>query len=118
MKLLTKTHQIKSSSTLPEFLRPFQRKASALSFPKLLKAVNNELNPKIEFSAAYVSLQVARNCFEHRAGIVSKIETHGKDSFDIHILRMKIFYLRNGEEVELEAGHRVIQETIGQTLMS
>jgi len=105
--LLTKVHSIKSDATLHEFISLLRKKAASLNFPKLLNAVNSKLDPKVEFSAAYVSLQVARNCLEHRAGIVSKIETHSKDSFVIRVPRMKMFYLRNNEEVELEPGHRV-----------
>jgi hypothetical protein len=36
--LLTKTHKVRSSSTLMEFLKTFQKKATALSFPELLAA--------------------------------------------------------------------------------
>jgi hypothetical protein len=108
--LLTKKHRLKSSTTLADFLAPIRRKASALSFPKLLDAVNRELGPKIEFSAAYRSLQMARNCLEHRAGIVSKIETHGQDRFMLHVPRAKIFYLKHGEEIELAPGHIVEPE--------
>lgn len=54
-----------------------------------------------------MSLQTARNCLEHRAGVVSKIETHGKETFEIHVPRMKLFYLRKDEEIEVEPSHRV-----------
>jgi hypothetical protein len=103
--LLSGKHQCKSSTTIDEFLQPFRRKAASLRFPELLKAVNSKLDPKIEFSAAYVSLQLARNCLEHRAGIVSKIETHGNENCTLRVPRIKAFYLRNGEEIELEPGH-------------
>lgn len=105
--LLTKQHRIKSSATLSEFLEPYERRASGLSFPKLLDAVNDKLNPKIDFSRAYISLQTARNCLEHRGGVVSKIETHGKDGFEVSVPRIKAYYLRNGAEIELVPGHRV-----------
>ncbi len=107
VRLLTKVHRVKSSTSLSEFLRPFQRKAASLRFPELLEGVNRELDPKIEFSAAYASLQIARNCLEHRAGIVSHIETLAKESFRLQIPRIKMFYLRDGKEVELEPGHIV-----------
>ena len=105
--LLTGKHQIKSSATLSEFLEPFKRRAARLKFPDLLDAVNSRLDPKIDFSAAYVSLQSARNCLEHRDGIVSKIETDGGERFRLRVPRAKIFYLRNGTEVEIESGHRI-----------
>src|SRR5712671_4804585 len=102
--LLTKIHKVKSSSTLTEFLRPFQSKAASMRFPDLLEAVNEKLDPKLLFRDAYHSLQSARNCLEHRDGVVSKIETHDKDSFTLSIPRMKVFYLRDGVEVEVQKG--------------
>jgi hypothetical protein len=105
--LLTKEHKIKSNETLANFLKPFQGKAAGLSFPELLAAVNKLLDPKLDFSDSYKSLQVARNCLEHRAGIVSNIETKGAPAFILNVPRIKIFYLRGGDEIEIAAGERV-----------
>jgi hypothetical protein len=105
--LLTKEHSIRSNATLADFLRPFQSKATGLPFPKLLAAVNEFLDPKLDFSDSYRSLQAARNCLEHRAGIVGNIETKGGQEFTLDIPRMKIFYLRGNAEIELVAGERV-----------
>jgi hypothetical protein len=107
VKLLTRTHQVRSNMTLDEFLTPLRRTAASLCFPRLLEAVNSELDREIEFSAAYRSLQIARNCLEHRAGIVSRIETHQQETFSLHVPRLKIFYLRGGSEIEVEPGHTV-----------
>jgi hypothetical protein len=105
--LLTRKYRIQSSSSLAEFLRPFQSKAAGLKFPELLEAVNNKFDPKIDFAPAYVSLQSARNCLEHRDGVVSKIDTHGRESLILRVPRVKIFYLRKGAEVEIEPGHKI-----------
>jgi hypothetical protein len=105
--LLTRTHRIKSNATLSEFLKPFQSKAAGLKFPDLLAAVNELLDPKLEFADPYKSLQQARNCLEHRDGIVSKVETHANAAFTLKIPRIKVFYLRSGEEIEIVAGERV-----------
>jgi hypothetical protein len=105
--LLTKEHKIRSNETLADFLRPFQGKAAALSFPELLAAVNKLLDPKLEFSDSYKSLQIARNCLEHRAGIVSGIETKGHAEFILNVPRVKFFYLRGQDEIEVVAGERV-----------
>jgi hypothetical protein len=54
--LLTKEHKIRSNDTLAGFLKPFQRKAAGLSFAELLAAVNELLDPKLDFSDSYKSL--------------------------------------------------------------
>ncbi len=105
--LLTKTHRISSSSTLDDFLAPFRKKAAGKRFPELLDAVNEQLNPKINFSKAYVSLQIARNCLEHGAGIVSKRETRGGDALTLTFPHLKIFYLRDGQEIDVVAGETI-----------
>src|SRR5258706_2994483 len=61
-----------SSSTLDEILAPFRKKAADLRFPPLLAEVNKRLERPLEFTDAYQSMQAARNCLEHRAGIVAK----------------------------------------------
>ena len=71
--LITREHKVRSTQTLENFLKSFQRKAAGLRFPELLAAVNELLDPKLDFSDSYESLQIARNCLEHRAGIVSHL---------------------------------------------
>lgn len=105
--LLTRTHTVRSNITLLEFLQPFRSKAQSLSFPTLLADVNKRLDPKLEFADSYRSLQSARNCLEHRNGIVSKVETHGGDKFELSVPRMKIFYMRGGVEIEIEKGSKI-----------
>ncbi|MFB9267533.1 hypothetical protein ACFFWD_31065 [Bradyrhizobium erythrophlei] len=105
--LVTKEHKIRSNDTLGDFLMPFQRKAAGLPFPDLLEAVNGLLDQKLEFAESYKSLQAARNCLEHRAGIVTNIETKGGAEFALSIPRLKIFYMRGSDEIEVAAGERV-----------
>jgi hypothetical protein len=105
--LLGKTHQVSSSTTVPEFLAPFQKKAADLTFPALLAAVNERLDPKLDFAESYGSLQIVRNCLEHRGGIVSKFDTDGQETFEFSVPRVKMFYMRQGSEVELIAGEKV-----------
>jgi hypothetical protein len=105
--LLTKEHKVRSNDTLASFLKPFQKRATGLSFPELLAAVNELLDPKLDFSDSYKSLQAARNCLEHRAGIVGDIESKGAEEFTLNIPRIKIFYLRGNDEIEIVAGERV-----------
>ena len=90
--------------TIADFLKPFEVKAANLKFPRLLADVNEGLATKLDFANSDKSLQSARNCLEHRARIVGKPETHGKESFELSIPRMKIFYMRDGEEIEIVRG--------------
>jgi hypothetical protein len=105
--LLGEAHRVSYNSTLAEFLAPFRKRAAGLKFPALLATVNARLHPKLDFADSYESLKAARNCLEHRGGIVSKFDTHGRERFDFSVPRVKIFYMRQDSELELVAGEKV-----------
>jgi hypothetical protein len=97
-------HRVKSASTLDDFIAPFRARASALRFPALLEEVNSKLQKPLDFAAAYRSMQRARNCFEHRGGVVGKSDVGKRESMELTFPRMKAYYERRDEEIELEAG--------------
>ncbi|HEV7377276.1 MAG TPA: hypothetical protein VGN95_21345 [Pyrinomonadaceae bacterium] len=107
LELLSKPHSAGSSTTLEEFLTPFKREAAKLQFPPLLNLVNSKLNPPLDFVEAYNSLQRARNCMEHRNGVVGDVDAPGGGVMILSFPRVKMFYLRGDEEIEVEAGHVV-----------
>jgi hypothetical protein len=104
LELLSKPHKTASNTTLEELLAPFRRDAAKLQFPPLLDLVNSKLIPPLNFVEAYRSLQRARNCMEHRGGIVGNVDAPGGGVMILSFPRVKLFYLRGGEEIEVEAG--------------
>jgi hypothetical protein len=105
--VVNRPHNVKSSITVAEFLKPFEVRANELPFPNLLAEVNSRLESRLVFADSYQSLQAARNCLEHRAGIIGERDTKGNDEIVISIPRVKLFYTRAGQEIELERGHLV-----------
>lgn len=69
--------EIKSSTTLEQFLAPFRLKAATLTFVDLLTGLNSRIPEPLNFIDAYNSLQQARNCLEHRNGVVGNIDAPG-----------------------------------------
>jgi hypothetical protein len=104
LEIAWKPHRVKSGSTLAEFIAPFKRRASDLNFPDLLKHVNESLTEPLNFSDAYRSLQNARNCLEHRGGIVGARDVDESGTMRLMFPYVRIFYERRGEEVEVETG--------------
>jgi hypothetical protein len=98
---------IRSDSTLNDFVAPFLKEAADLNFPTLLGEINSRLEKPLEFAAAYRSMQRARNCFEHRGGIVGKADVGKSDHMDLSFPRMMAFYQRRGDEVEVVPGEAV-----------
>jgi len=98
------TIKAKSSGSLEDALAPFRKKAADLKFPPLLAQVNSRLDRPLEFSDAYQSMQAARNCLEHRGGIVSRSDAGPSGVMELRFPAMKAFIIREGQEVELHEG--------------
>lgn len=101
---LAKIRDVKSAITLDDLLAPLYKRASDLNFPDLLENVNAQLREPLNFSDAFNSLQKARNCYEHRAGVVGKKDVSPDGLMKLHFPIVKVAYLRGGQEVELVAG--------------
>jgi hypothetical protein len=99
--LATGRMKAKSSASLDQILAPYRKKAQDMNFPTLLAAVNKRLERPLEFADAYQSMQSARNCFEHRSGIVGRSDAGASGIMELHFPRPKIFIVREGEEIEV-----------------
>lgn len=110
LELLAGIGRTKTDTTLKELFEPFKRRAAKLSFGELLEQVNSRLPQPLNFVEAYQSLQNARNCIEHRSGIVGNVDAPAGGVMILKFPRVKSFYIRNGQEVELEVGHVVHAE--------
>ena len=81
-----------------------RQRANKKNFPKLLEAVNSGLQAPVAFEDEYHSLQQARNCLEHRNGVVGAVDVNHNRSLRLLLPRVKYFVEENGEEVELASG--------------
>ena len=79
--------------------------ASKLTFPVLMEQVNAGLREPMAFDLEFRSLQNVRNCLEHRGGRVAPKDidpTTG--TLTLSFPRLKIFFMRGDEEIELAPG--------------
>lgn len=116
LQLIDGPKKAASNSTIEEFLAPFRKKAADKQFPDLLADVNAKLTSKLQFAEAYLSLQKARNCLEHRNGIIRQEDINADDCLELQFPRIKNFLVRNGEEIELLAGTVVNDGTEAETV--
>lgn len=107
LQLLSGPIKAASNSTLDAVLAPHYEKAAKMKFGQLLESVNSKLSEPLAFAEAFESLQQARNCFEHRNGIVGPVDAPAGGVLVLRFPRAKMFYLNNGNEVELQSGHVV-----------
>ncbi len=101
IELISQPHKMRSNSTLDDLFAPLREKAGKKRFPDLLERVNAKLTQPLAFSGAFQSMQNARNCLEHRNGIVGKVDTKDGQAMYLAFPRVKLFYYRHGDEIEV-----------------
>jgi hypothetical protein len=102
---------------LQECIANVKKRASDLRFPDLMRIVNEGLTSKLHFEQEFLSLQKARNCLEHRNGVVGERDID-KDTRDLILALpwIKIFHMKDGVETELAIGDKFENDT--EILMS
>ena len=88
-----------------ELLRKKRRDANDLRFPDLMREVSKKTTTPVDFTDQFLSLQNVRNVLEHRGGRV----TPDKADKNTGLLvlswpKFKLYYEKNGEEVEVAPG--------------
>jgi hypothetical protein len=80
-------------------------KSAKLNFPNLMQQVNASLREPMAFDAEFGSMQKVRNCLEHRGGRTARQDVDPATGIlTLSFPRLKAFYLRGGEEVEVLPG--------------
>ncbi|WP_292532422.1 hypothetical protein [Methylocystis sp.] len=107
--LYVRLAEMKSAKTtwghFQESVASVRRRATKRNFPQLLAEVNTGLREPLHFEAEFLSMQKARNCLEHRRGIVSDDDLEsGCNSLILSFPRLKIFYKRDDHEIEVVPG--------------
>jgi hypothetical protein len=100
--------RVPSASAINEILDPIRKRIGRSNFPDLLAEVNSGLTVRLGFEREFLSMQKVRNCLEHRHGAVQSDDVEGNNSaLTLSFPRMKFFYFRGAEEIELVRGERV-----------
>lgn len=87
-------------------IEEIRKRASGLNFPTLLSEVHSGLTEPMALDAEFLTMQRARNCMEHRGGIVgAKDADEDEATLTLSLPRLKLYYLREGQEIELVPGH-------------
>ncbi|MBW7965543.1 hypothetical protein [Bradyrhizobium sp. BR 10261] len=77
------------------------KESTAAANQNLMEHVNRGLENPVPFAEAYGSLQSARNCLEHRDGIVGWRDVDAAGVLKISMPRAKVFVEQGGVEVEV-----------------
>jgi hypothetical protein len=100
-------YQAPTSGSVDDILRPFRERAVKMKFPDLLEEVNKGIEKPLEFATAYQSMQDARNCLEHRDGIVGRIDAKSNGKMVLQFPRIMMYVERNGERLEVDPNFQV-----------
>lgn len=100
-----------------ETLGPVRQQAQRMPFPQLMLTVNKGLTDPLHFEPHFLSLQRVRNCLEHRGGHVHHVDLDDETgTLVLSFPRLKVFYERGGEEVEVRVGE-VIEGEDGEGVL-
>lgn len=97
---------VRDQQHVEELLNAARTAANRLNFPDLLAQVNDGLRAELTWYPQFLSFQRARNCLEHRDGLVSREKDieQGMENLVLSVPALRLF-LRMGErEVELVPG--------------
>ena len=86
-------------------------KADALKFnlPTLMNRVSSRLKSSLDVRDHILSINKVRNCLEHRHGIIRQkdINDSAKNALVMKWRRMKVFYEKDGKEIEVRLGAEI-----------
>lgn len=106
--LLNRPPGLTTEADFESELATIRRRANRPNFPDLLAQVNSTLTAPLSFDAEFLSMQKARNCLEHRGGVVGSLDLDtGGSIMTLTFPRLKTFYLRGLVEIELQPGMAV-----------
>ena len=110
-------HQV--DTTIRQFnqlLESLRKRANKTNLPNLIKRIEDQIKSPLRYSKEMLSLNNARNCLEHRKGVVS-IDDFDPDteSLSISYPRVKIFYNDGARDVEFEFPHHMPDAPDGTT---
>jgi len=103
-----------TSKSLSDLLTRVNREGKRLLKEEQIKPLEQRLKWLNEHGVVLVnsrfiqSVNEIRNCIEHRSGIVGTRDTKGTNLMNVEWQRMRIFYTKDGNEIELQPGKEYI----------
>ena len=82
-------------------VRAARGKAGRMDMKKLVSTLDKRLLKPLAFAYQFRSLYHARNCLEHRAGVVGLDDLNGDGKLQL-VLPLTLVYMVDGKEVELD----------------
>ena len=87
-------------------IESIRTKAQKLALPTLVDGVSARLRAPLALREHVLSINKVRNCLEHRHGVVTKLDINDQANSALAVKwrRSKIFYEKDGREIEVTIG--------------
>src|SRR5262245_49908125 len=106
--MVARADQIHTEAELEAVQQELREAASKMQFPELLDEVNKRLATPLHYERELSSVQQARNCLEHRDGIVQERDVDPVARvLHLRLPGMRLFYEENGHQIEVGPGTQV-----------
>jgi hypothetical protein len=99
--------QLTTEAKMQGELAAIRKRANTWNFHELFGEVNRRLTAPVDFEDMATSLQRARNCLEHRAGLIGPKDVDpGTEALTLRFPGPRLFLVKEGEEFDLPLGER------------
>jgi hypothetical protein len=111
--MVARAYQIHIWAELQAEQQELREAASKMQFPELLDAVNKRLTTPLHYERELSSVQLARNCLEHRDGIVQERDVDPATCvLHLRLPGMRLFYEDGGQQIEVGPGSQVGEKDV------
>lgn len=114
VSVINKKDELKTYNDLVIEIEQLRKTAIEQSLPGLLAKVTPYLKNDLKYEDQISSINLARNCLIHAHGIVTDRHINDKANGCLKIkgIRWKMFYEKDGDEVEVKVGTQVDAKTV------
>lgn len=93
-----------TAAELESRIDEIKRRANKLNFPQLITEVQSRLTSTMSFEKEILSLIRARNCLEHRHGVVGMMDAEANGLLSLTLPRLQALATVDGIEIEVGPG--------------
>jgi hypothetical protein len=110
--MVARAGQIHTWAELQAEQQELREAASKMQFPDLLEEVNKRLTTPLHYERELSSVQQARNCLEHRDGIIQERDVDPVTRvLHLRLPGMRLFYEEEGQQIDVGPGTQVEKDT-------
>ena len=110
VSIVSKASELKTGEAFSQALAEIRRKALKMHIPDMIEKIEPHLTHQLNYKDQILSINKGRTCLVHRGGLVTEkdINDPSNNRLKLRWVKLKIFYEKDGEEIELQ-GQTIVE---------